>query len=424
MMQFFKDVIFSRRRHWYKSVIFNLLFAILVILLVNVFYHHTPGGLSVQSRSNLQFANNPDLSSALKQYPNVRPPLYAIALWMFSQLNIPVKLVNQIIFYVTLLWLWIYFRHTIPNVCYFYPVLLYATAHFNYVNMYQYVSEAFTIFLSLLSLSFLLWYLKNSSLVSLLLLAIVTSVNCSMRLFSLFWIVPIVVYNIYLWGHHSGRSKVYHIIIFLSVVLGPLGIWSWKAYTETGYLTGMDRFGPRDLAEGVSHWNNLTNLRTNFVFLFKTIFIDFFSSRRYADHAVIDHDWSISLVESAALIVLCISVAVTMNAIVRAYKKNRANQISGEKIWSRLVLAPSSHSLPFQFLAVYGLMIIILWTIGNNDPIYTRFMYPSYIFLILSGFSIYSWIKQLDSSWFRLPFQVLYISLIVIQLSRMFQFYK
>jgi len=39
--------------------------------------------------------------------------------------------------------------------------------------------------------------------------------------------------------------------------------------------------------------------------------------------------------------------------------------------------------LSIEFLLVYVVITVLVWTIGNNDPIYTRFLYPSYVYMIL-----------------------------------------
>ena len=42
------------------------------------------------------------------------------------------------------------------------------------------------------------------------------------------------------------------------------------------------------------------------------------------------------------------------------------------------------------FVLVYVAALILVWTGSNNDPIYTRFLFPVYPFLILSGLAMWS----------------------------------
>ena len=63
---------------------------------------------------------------------------------------------------------------------------------------------------------------------------------------------------------------------------------------------------------------------------------------------------------------------------------------------------------------------MLLWTIGNNDPIYSRFLYPSYVFFLLAGFHAYSNLKPSSHShaqgaWLRAPFLALFALVLAVQ---------
>ena len=42
----------------------------------------------------------------------------------------------------------------------------------------------------------------------------------------------------------------------------------------------------------------------------------------------------------------------------------------------------------------YLVALIAVWSFANNDPVYTRFMYPAYAFLILSVLALLVGLRQ------------------------------
>jgi hypothetical protein len=63
----------------------------------------------------------------------------------------------------------------------------------------------------------------------------------------------------------------------------------------------------------------------------------------------------------------------------------------------------------------YLACLLVLWTAGNNDPIYTRFLYPSYAFLGLSAAHVYSHVKASAAAAAHRPFQALYLWMLAAQ---------
>jgi len=66
-------------------------------------------------------------------------------------------------------------------------------------------------------------------------------------------------------------------------------------------------------------------------------------------------------------------------------------------------------------------MLITLWSLGNNDPLYTRFLYPSYPLLLLLSFGGHALVKQTQSWPAHVPFQALYAGLVGVHLWRDYQ---
>ena len=59
--------------------------------------------------------------------------------------------------------------------------------------------------------------------------------------------------------------------------------------------------------------------------------------------------------------------------------------------------------------------MLVLWTIGNNDAIYTRFLYPGYVFLLLAGFAAYARLTGRAQRWGAPCFLSLYGIVLAVQ---------
>jgi hypothetical protein len=72
-----------------------------------------------------------------------------------------------------------------------------------------------------------------------------------------------------------------------------------------------------------------------------------------------------------------------------------------------------------EVAASYLALTILLWTVGNNDPIHTRFLFPVYPLLWVLAFHAYDAVRGWSATrWERLPWQVLYAGFFAVQLGR------
>ncbi|MCZ6785344.1 MAG: hypothetical protein O7G30_18760, partial [Proteobacteria bacterium] len=72
-----------------------------------------------------------------------------------------------------------------------------------------------------------------------------------------------------------------------------------------------------------------------------------------------------------------------------------------------------------QLVVLYPVAILFLWSTGNPDRIYTRFLYPWYPPLILLGTALYGWTRRnTPSSLLLWPFRGLYGLMLVAQCAR------
>jgi hypothetical protein len=386
---------------------------LLIAALAYQLYVHESGRFSPQSLVNVRFARNPDFASALHDYKRARPPLYPSALWAFAQSGLHMRWLNLALLYGALVVLWRAVHAAAPRVQPALPVALYALCHFNYVNLHQYVSEGLFVLLALLFLLATLRYSRSPSTGNLLWLGAVSAAACLTRYIGLFWLVPIACVQLALTSLRGARERAAHLCGYLLVTLLPVGMWMWDAYRKTGNLTGMDRFEPRPFPRR-------TELDFNLLYTGKTLAVDFLSPQRHASHAVVNEPGPLLPAEAVA-VGLAAFLALGLGAAgARAWKGRRRREASpGGAVDGQRSVVPalsSGHSLSWQLSLGYLLVVIVLWTIGNNDPIYTRFLYPCYAFLILSIICSYSRIRDSSAErWVRLPFWALALLILAVQ---------
>lgn len=358
--------------------------------------------MSPQSKANIVALEKPSLSIAIKDYPRFWPPVYPAVLWGFSKIGLPMRLFNLFCFYGVLLALWMFTSKFLPRIPPLIPVLLVASNHSNYPNLYQQTSESLFLLLSWIILLAVAHYKKNSSILWVATVGMVTATASLTRFFGIVWLIPLAFILIAFFAQPEGslKRKVTHIFVYFLPIL--LFVLPWILYlrSTTGSFTGMDRVSLRDFSAKSIDWNELTNFVPNCQLLFKTLFIDFFSPSRYATHKIVNLSAYTSLEMLTVSFVIGI---VSLIVFLTLYK------VSDYRLFAKAKeVFKTTSFLPVYFAITYVTAIIITWTYSNNDPIYTRFMFPSYSFIILSFLGLFSWIKARSTRvWELLPFYLL-----------------
>ena len=74
----------------------------------------------------------------------------------------------------------------------------------------------------------------------------------------------------------------------------------------------------------------------------------------------------------------------------------------------------------FALFAVHNVMLLVVWTLGNNDPLHSRYLWPSYPMLILLGCAAYARVRALwpRAFWPAFPFRLLLALLLVVHTQR------
>jgi hypothetical protein len=391
---------------WVRGLAAALAVAALV-LLVDFFYWRQSAELSIQSELNLRFAGRTSLVSALERYPKLRPPLYPALLWLAEASRISALRVNELIFLATLPLLYVLARRSLGGVNPLHPVLLYAVANFNYVNLHQVTAEGLFVLLSLLVILGLGRLSRvDEGWFPLAIVTLATAGLCLTRYFAVYFAVPLVVLNILRLGPGPWLRKARDLAACLALALAPLVAWMWTARQETGFWTGDDRLAARTFPEGAAHWAGLTSPEANVRLWLKTLLVDFFSPSLYAAHSVVTRPHQPSAVEWALVALTAAAMALAVTAWWRRGAE-RSHDAGAER------------ALVGQAFLLYNAATLATWSFANNDPIYTRFLYPSYVFVILLGFYAYADVRRWTASpWGPLAFKLLYALLVVVHCLR------
>jgi hypothetical protein len=391
---------------WARGLV-AVAFIVAVVLLVDFFYWRQSADLSIQSELNLRFAGRDSLLSALERYPKLRPPLYPVLLWLAEAFGIAARRVNEIVFLATLPLLYVLARRSLGRVNPVHPVLLYTVANFNYVNLHQLTAEGLFVFLSLvLVLGLADISDEYAGWIPLALIAVATSGLCLTRYFAVYFALPLAIVNVLWLAPGPLLRRVTRLATVLAAAVVPLLVWMWIARRETGFWTGVDRLAPRTFPEGAAHWAGLVGWRANLTLWLKTLVVDFFSPTQYAAHSVVTRPYWPSLVEWALVGLSAVALVVALVAWRR-----RGRERGSEERRERVLVA--------QAFVLYNVATLATWTFANNDPIYTRFLYPSYVFLILLGFYAFADVRRWTASpWAPLAFKLLYASLLAIHCIR------
>lgn len=380
-----------------------------ILLLVDVTYRAQSGPRSPQSFINERYAiGSPSPWSVISNYPRHFTPLYPIVLVTAVSAGLPHERVNEILFVVAIVVFWLVARRAIGSTLAPYAVLLFAVAHFNYVNFYQYTAEALFVPLLLLLLLALMRYDERQDRSRLLTVGILLSGLFLTRYFALFFMPPVVLWVLVRSGIGGAAARLVRGGALLVLALLPISAWMADAYAKTGHLNGIGR-NPSAPFPGIPHWNQLISFESNVRLTARTLFVDFFSLDKYAVHSVVDWPYSPTPLELAGGLLLVGAFAV---ALFAAWRDRERMQPRFDAL------------LPAVIASLYLLMTIMLWTLGGMgvtvaiDPIHTRYLFPSYPCLLLAGFGAYAFVKTSDSRAVRWPFQLLYVLLLVVHLYR------
>jgi hypothetical protein len=351
--------------------------------------------LSPQSVGNRAFAEAGDYATALAELGHVWPPLYPSLLFCADAVGVSPHAFGLLLFGASIALLFPLGRRIAPGVHPGWWAGLYALAEVHAANLRQLSSEVLLIPLALGVLWASLVCAERGRVRDYSLLTLLLGASCFTRYFAVFWLVPVVFLVLAWCAPGAPLPRLARAALASAVALLPVSVWMFTAWLTTGFLTGMDRAAPRALAA----W---TTFDLNLTLTARTVLLDWFVPGRSASHAALIKGWVFEplIAASAAL-----TVALASACLAAAWRGGRR----------ALASEPAAGWLLMGLSLGYGFWLIALWTVGNNDPIYTRFVYPAYVFVGLAMFHFYSRVKAQGTARLRQPFRMLYAWALAIQ---------
>jgi hypothetical protein len=372
----------------------------LAVAAAHLLYGRQSGDLTIQAQLNQRFAER-TIAAAFEKYPRLRPPLYPMALWAARRVGLEPPAFQLLVLDAMLVGLALYGRRFFRRVHPAFAVIALAVAHFVHVNLYQTTAE--TLFAPLLAAFALLLWRYAVSARGVAWLGVATSLLCLTRYFGLYLATPLALVHVLAARGRPASRRLRDAAAIAVLALAPIGYWMWITHEQTGLWTGADRTAPRELPDAVRHWEQLTGLDDHLLLTAKTLLVDFFSPRAYAALSVVTLPYQPSSVEWGML-------AITIGAVT-----------SGLLAWRRTGWGVSSSPALFvaEVAAAYFALTLALWTVGNNDPIHTRFLFPAYPLLLIATFHAYDAMIERGASWLeRAPWIALLAGFVAIQAAR------
>ena len=358
------------------------------------------GEQSIQAQLNERFAERP-IGAAFEKYPRLRPPLYPLVLWGGRRAGIDAPGVQSLVLAATLVALALYARRFFRGTATACALVLgYALAHWSHVNVHQRTAEGLFA-LALLGFAVALWHFAGSGRGAGWLGASASALAL-LRYSGTYLAIPLAAAHALLRGAPL-RRRLRDLAIVLALSVPPIAAWMAITHAQTGYWTGTDRARERDLPESVRHWGELTGLDDHVRLTAKTLWIDFLSPDLPAAVNVVTLPYRPSAVEWGLFALAVAAVATGVAAGRRAG-------------WQ---VAPSPARTVAEVAAAFLASTIAVWTVGNNDPIHTRFLFPVYPLLCLLAFHAYEAVRGWSPAWWtRAPWIALYAGVVAVQALR------
>ena len=199
------------------------------------------------------------------------------------------------------------------------------------------------------------------------------------RSMAFFTLLPVMVVGIWLTPPADRRRRWKDAAVTLALGAGPALAWAARNMALTGYPTGMSRSEPREV------WGEVHTLFENAGLLVRTLVLDGFS---WAGLGV--RLWN---GERPGVAVAVAGAAVSAALLLAATAAVRGRVGPGQAAERRAV------RLCLCFSGFYVAVLLALWTLGNNDPINTRYVAPVYPFLLALACRVLSRTGELPARW-------------------------
>ena len=226
----------------------------------------------------------------------------------------------------------------------------------------------------LVAIAWTVAYLRRPRWTLLLGLSVAGALAAGARYMALFTLFPTIVASLLLVRGDALRRRLRDVMIFVCIAGIPIGAWLARNVAGGRPISGMERTHLR-----ASQDPSMSTFSANARFIPTVFFIDLFCWPTLATRPAVSGEQpleyqGVSLgIVSLALAAL-IGWAIVHRSGLRSFWCGAAGVPAPERD-AVLVVA--------GYFAMYQLALMALWTYGNNDQIHTRFVTPSYAFLLI-----------------------------------------
>jgi 4-amino-4-deoxy-L-arabinose transferase-like glycosyltransferase len=371
--------------------------ALAALVYVGLFPIYDQVGIShEQVLRNRAFVEPASIALALEGYPKSRAPLYALALraWV-RELGLPAKGLNLMLFCGVLLWTGVTLRRSL-GISAWLPLMFCAFTGAHYLNVHSTVSETLFVAFATAVFSATLAYRKRPDRLRLALLVLACTGAFATRYFAAFWLIPLAALHVVTSLGPGLRQRILRAAAVATVPLAVLSPWLIYAYRSTGHWTGMRRAGRERLGEWAEFITPLGNLQC----IAKTLYLDFFSPVVYGDARFV-LGLPLGRWHDAVWALLGLAAVVAAASAIPRLRADLSQRTREE--WHDWLASP--RSLVLQYTALYLLVLFGVWSLSNIDPLHTRYLFPSYVFVVLAAFVGWQSLRpRLPSAAWRTPF--------------------
>jgi hypothetical protein len=251
-------------------------------------------------------------------------------------------------------------------------LVLYGLLAANYLLLRSARPDLIVVCAATLALVAFVAYAQRHSMSALLAAAVCSSVAATSRYMAVLALLPMMLVALWL-GAGSWRTRVRDLTIFVSIGAGPVMLWMARNYHVTGFITGMSRTKVRRVAP--DEFGLLDQLRG----MLSTIWIDVFSPDTLGLRRVVYGGEQLDY--QAVMLGATLIAAGAAAGLVWLRRRELATFFSAQA--RRRTVAFHAVVLVAGYVVLYTLVLIVVWSLSNNDPIYTRYVSPLYGYAIV-----------------------------------------
>ncbi len=219
-------------------------------------------------------------------------------------------------------------------------------------------------------------YWRSGSLASLLALSAICCIAALSRYMALFTSLPLAAATVAFVPGQGLGVRVRRLLVFGLVGCVPIGVWLVRTKTQTGYWSGMNRGHVRSPSDP-----ELTTLDANVRILSRTLMVDAVAPLEFAQLNSVVRDNPFEH-RTGTYVVLAAFGGLTFVATFTRAGSIIAEARSAFRRNSTTVIALVAIVVHFVW---YQAVTLLLWTLGNNDPINTRFLAPAFFLAVLAA---------------------------------------